>query len=156
MKHIYILIVCVVVLGVISFRTLGFHAIEYDREEIDVTLVYNDEKIKKTVPNFSTLETVLEDMSFEDTIDLNKLNYQMILSHGDIVTIPIKTDSVCISINTGTAEELATLPGVGPKTALSIIEYRESFGMFQTLEDLMKVKGIGVKKFEKMVDDMCL
>lgn len=61
-------------------------------------------------------------------------------------------DSGKISINKATIEELITLPGIGEKTALKIIEYRETYGSFWSIEDLKNVKGIGDKKFEKLKD----
>jgi competence protein ComEA len=54
-----------------------------------------------------------------------------------------------ININTATADELMQLNGVGPKYAAEIIAYRETFGPFKMPEDLMQVKGIGQKTFEK-------
>ncbi len=57
-----------------------------------------------------------------------------------------------ININTASEEELMKLPGVGPKLAKGIVEYRTKNGPFNAPEDLMKVKGIGQKKFEKMKD----
>jgi len=51
-----------------------------------------------------------------------------------------------ININTATPEELITLPGIGPKTALAIIEYREQGEKFSSPEDLLQVRGIGPKK----------
>ncbi len=55
-----------------------------------------------------------------------------------------------ININTATQEELETLPGIGPVIAQRIIEYRQTNGNFQTIEDIQKVPGIGAKTFEKM------
>lgn len=55
-----------------------------------------------------------------------------------------------ISINKATCEELITLPGIGPKTAKRIIEYRDTYGPFWTLEDIKNVKGIGDKKYAKL------
>ena len=55
-----------------------------------------------------------------------------------------------VNINTATAEQLAYLPGVGPKTAEEIIAYREANGAFKKLTDLMQVKGIGDKTFERL------
>lgn len=52
-----------------------------------------------------------------------------------------------ININTASKEELKTLPGVGEVTSQKIIDYRES-SKFTTPEDIMKVSGIGEKKFE--------
>lgn len=55
-----------------------------------------------------------------------------------------------ININTAAKELLTLLPGVGNSTADKIIEYRETQGRFKRIEDIMKVKGIGQKKFDKM------
>jgi comEA protein len=55
-----------------------------------------------------------------------------------------------ININTAPKTELIKLPGVGAKTADKIIEYREIHGKFDSIEEIMEVKGIGPKKFEKM------
>ncbi|MDQ3020185.1 MAG: helix-hairpin-helix domain-containing protein [Bacteroidota bacterium] len=55
-----------------------------------------------------------------------------------------------LNINTATKEELIDLPGVGESTADKIIVYREEKKGFKKIEDLMKVKGIGKKKFEKI------
>ncbi|MFA5405172.1 MAG: helix-hairpin-helix domain-containing protein [Ignavibacteria bacterium] len=55
-----------------------------------------------------------------------------------------------ININTATKEILITLPGVGESTSEKIIKYRESHKGFKKIEHIMKVKGIGKKKFENM------
>lgn len=55
-----------------------------------------------------------------------------------------------VNINTATKEELMKIPGVGLKTAELIIKHRETYGKFERIEDIMNVKGIGQKKFEKM------
>jgi competence protein ComEA len=57
-----------------------------------------------------------------------------------------------VNINTATTEELETLPGVGPSLALRILEYRKTNGPFKRAEDLMNVKGIGEKSFQKLKD----
>lgn len=53
-----------------------------------------------------------------------------------------------LSLNSASAAELVTLPGVGDATAAAIIAHREANGPFQKVEDLMQVKGIGPAKFE--------
>ena len=55
-----------------------------------------------------------------------------------------------ININTANSTKLQELNGVGPSTAAKIIEYREQSGGFEKIEDLMEVKGIGTKTFEKL------
>lgn len=55
-----------------------------------------------------------------------------------------------ININTATKEILITLPGIGESTAEKIIKYRELHNGFKKIEHIMKVKGIGKKKFENM------
>jgi competence protein ComEA len=57
-----------------------------------------------------------------------------------------------VPINTATADELETLPGIGKVTAQRIIEYREANGPFETIEEIQDVSGIGVKTFEGMRD----
>ena len=54
-----------------------------------------------------------------------------------------------VHLNTATAAELTVLPGVGDITAQRILEYRAAHG-FTSIEDVMKVKGIGKAKFSKM------
>lgn len=55
-----------------------------------------------------------------------------------------------VNINTATEKQIAVLPGVGPKLASEVVNYRKTNGDFQEIEDLKKVNGIGDKKFEKM------
>ena len=57
-----------------------------------------------------------------------------------------------ININTAPADELILLRGIGKVNAKKIIEYRDRQGRFKTIEDLMKVPGIGEKTFEKNKD----
>ena len=55
-----------------------------------------------------------------------------------------------VNINTATQTELETLPGIGPSTALKIINYRKENGKFSNIEDLKNVNGIGENKFEAL------
>ena len=47
-----------------------------------------------------------------------------------------------VNINTASAEQLTTLPGVGPKLAARILEYRQKSGAFKSVQELMNVKHI--------------
>lgn len=66
---------------------------------------------------------------------------------GAEVTAPAQVD-----LNTATADELETLPGIGPATASAILAHRQRSGPFRRLEDLLEVRGIGPAKLEALRD----
>lgn len=104
---------------------------------------------------------------------LQSLNLARILADGEQVYVPT-TDEVAagvvsapaapgaaggssdagglVDINRASAAELDALPGVGPSTAQKIVDDREANGPFSTPEDLMRVTGIGAKKFDALKD----
>jgi competence protein ComEA len=55
-----------------------------------------------------------------------------------------------INLNTATAEQLEAIPGIGPVLAQRIIEYRQTHGRFQSVDELLEVRGIGSKRLENM------
>ena len=59
-------------------------------------------------------------------------------------------DTLTINMNTATLKEWVQLPGIGEVYAQRILEYRSTHGDFTRLEDLMEVKGIGQKRWEKL------
>lgn len=65
-------------------------------------------------------------------------------------TTAIQTEDKRVNLNTATLEELDALPGVGPSTAKNIIAYREAHGGFAAPEEIMNVKRIGEKTFDKL------
>ena len=110
------------------------------------------------------------------TADVEHVNMAQMLKDGQQLRIPEKAGSDAaqgeshgkgaaekgksadgkININTADEKALDELPGVGPAMAKRIIEYRQSEGMFQSPEDLKKVRGIGEAKFEKMKDKVTI
>lgn len=65
-------------------------------------------------------------------------------------------DAGKININEATVEQLAGIKFIGPAIAERIVQYREDSGPFGKIEDLMNVKGIGPKTFEKIKDHIKL
>lgn len=57
-----------------------------------------------------------------------------------------------VNLNTADVSALDTLPGVGPTTAKKIVDDRAANGPFRTVEDLMRVPGIGAKRLEDLRD----
>ena len=66
--------------------------------------------------------------------------------HND--TAAEKSARVCL--NTAAKEELLALPGVGEKTAERILAYRDTYGKFVTVEQLLDVEGIGEGLLEQL------
>jgi len=54
-----------------------------------------------------------------------------------------------LNVNSATERQLTLLPGIGPSLAGRIVEFRETSGPFRSASDLIKVKGIGLKKLAK-------
>jgi len=55
-----------------------------------------------------------------------------------------------VNLNTASVEQLSTLPGVGAKLAARIVEHRQKAGSFKSTQELMNVKGVGEKNYEKL------
>ncbi|MGB4441020.1 MAG: ComEA family DNA-binding protein [Coriobacteriia bacterium] len=104
---------------------------------------------------------------------LQSLNLARILADGEQVYVPTTDEAAAgvvsppavaggasggaqasglVDINRASAAELDALPGVGPSTAQKIVDDREANGPFSTPEDLMRVPGIGAKKFDALKD----
>lgn len=58
--------------------------------------------------------------------------------------------STLVNLNTASAEQLATLPGIGATRAQAILAYRQQHGPFQRVEDLLAVSGIGPATLERL------
>jgi competence protein ComEA len=104
--------------------------------------------------------------------DLNALNLARRIVDGEMIRVPKEGDAVTpdgnstesgilatqeqlggkININTASVAELDTLPGIGPAIAQRIIDYRTNHGPFRSSEDLLKVSGIGEKRYEQLKD----
>ena len=112
--------------------------------------------------------------------DLTNINLAYILEDGEKIYIPKKGEEINtnnnlnkesssytnysssellnnkININKATQTELETIPGIGPSTALKIINYRKENGKFSSLEDIKNISGIGDSKYKKIKDYICI
>lgn len=92
--------------------------------------------------------------------DLDSLNLARVIADGEKITVPDKNAlsssgagaADIININTATADQLQTLPGIGKVMADNIVAYREAHGGFSTVEQIKEVDRIGDKLFEKIKD----
>ena len=63
---------------------------------------------------------------------------------------PKRSHKGLLDLNRATEEDFDALPGIGPRLAERILEYRKSAGAFRSLDELRAVKGIGKKTFERI------
>lgn len=75
---------------------------------------------------------------------------------GDSIIIEGKENKSKVNINTATQTELETLSGIGPSTAVKIINYRKENGEFKQIEDIKNIPGIGEAKFENIKEEICV
>lgn len=109
------------------------------------------------LPAFSSTEILLSQLEIKSTADLELINGNIILKDGDVLVVPKKRDSVLkVSVNHGTLEQLMLVPGIGRKTAQNIIDYREKNGYFQTVDDLVRANGIGIKTLNRIREYLTL
>lgn len=90
---------------------------------------------------------------FKGELDSKEIPY---LTTGDSTNLEGSEESSKVNINTADVSELTTLNGIGEKKAQAIIEYREEFGLFSKVEDLMNISGIGEKTFENLQADITI
>lgn len=119
-----------------------------------VIIIYSKEDVANWVTKKE--EEVLKEETCKDT--QSSIYNDSCISTDDVVKDDDKGDTdnndevSLISINTASKEELMTLPGVGESKALSIIEYREKNGLFNSIEDIKNVSGIGDSLYEQIKD----
>jgi len=99
---------------------------------------------------------------FTKRADQSSINLARTLTDGEQVkvysigAIDAEPSSNLISINRSSASDLEQLPGVGPKLAARIVDWREANGGFNSVDQLRKVGGIGDKLFAGIKDQVTL
>ncbi len=87
--------------------------------------------------------------------DLDAINLAALLNDHAHILVPryaepgaVQPVAVLLNINTATATELEVLPHIGSTRAQQIVSYREDNGLYQNIEDIMRVPGIGTVIYE--------
>lgn len=113
----------------------------------------NDARVKTLLnaahhsTNFFTPETLEVPLSSGKKVVIDARG---ILTIGEMDNATKLACDIPIDINRANVKDLMLLPGVGEKTAWRIILERNKMGGFKKIEDIMKVKGIKEKKFQKI------
>ena len=110
------------------------------------------EKEKSTIENSTTESPTIESFSTESLTIESSTKESFTKESSATGNSSSKSEKITtkININTASVEELQTLKGIGPATAKSIILYREEYGAFSAIEEIMNVKRIGEKTFAKI------
>ena len=69
------------------------------------------------------------------------------ITHGNVDVEKLVIEAKNVNINSADIKAISTLPGIGPKLAQRIVEYRTQNGLFKDKETLKNVPGIGPRKF---------
>jgi competence protein ComEA len=91
-----------------------------------------------------------------DDADLERINLARVLQDGQQLYVPligegdVEAVSFPININIASVEQLGLLPGIGEVTAQAIVDYRDSEGPFDRIEDIQDVPGIGPNTFDNI------
>lgn len=140
----------------------GAEASEKERSIIENPTIENPTTESPTIESFSTESPTIESFSTESpaiesfstesltTESFTKESFTKESSATGSSSSKSEKITTKININTASVEELQTLKGIGPATAKSIILYREEYGAFSAIEEIMNVKRIGEKTFAKI------
>lgn len=140
---------------------------------IDVSGAVRDSRVVELHAGARVQDAIDAAGGLADDACTDSLNRAQVLTDGQKVYVPhigedasgrtsemgegaVKTPSSRVNINTASVDQLDALPGVGPSTAQAIIDDRDANGPFTSIDDIMRVSGIGEKKFEKLKASICV
>ena len=133
-----------------------------DSVTVHVVGAVNRPGVYKVADGARLFEVVYAAGGFAATADQAGVNLAAVVADGEQVYVPARGEvaptagaptaggvrSGKVNINRATETELESLPGIGPSTANAIITYRKEHGSFGSIEDLLRVTGIGDAKLD--------
>lgn len=119
-----------------------------DMSKINLAYILED-GVKVRIPSVNDNEEAVEDTESIEFVENVENSPESTLKSQN-------NTSNLVNINKATQTELETLPGIGPSTALKILNYREENGKFSSIEDLKNISGIGDSKFENIKNLICV
>ena len=134
----------------------------YSKEEVESFTSTKDVELEEMLESEEINNIILNDATLkQEDIVTNQDNYNTVQKEENKPKENVSTSkkeelTSKISINNASVSELTKLSGIGESKAKAIVDYRNTNGKFNVLEDLMKVKGIGEKIFAKIKDNITL
>lgn len=145
--------------------------VKLENPNITVYVCGNVRNVKNvTLPKESRVEDAIKLAGgVTGNAEISGINMAQKLSDEDMVYVPRKGEIIDtgskssnvppsqakkskLNINKASAQQLDTLPGVGPSIAQKIVEYRTSRGGFKSIEEINNVSGIGKEKYKDVKD----
>ena len=125
----------------IPFIFISFISFKIFKKEKEINISIDNENYN--LP----LGTVYGDLKIDNSLYSN----DYVLYDGQII-YTYDDNKTKISINRADVNKLIELPGIGEKTAIKIIQYRDTYGFFKSIEEIKNISGIGEKKYAKIKD----
>ncbi len=128
--------------------------------EIDITIVGEVQSpgVYTLDANSSVLEGIQRAGGTTKNADLSRLNLSVPLLDRSVLRVPSKDQGFLpvVSLNRSPASELSSLPGIGSELAGRIVRYRRAHGPFAGRNDLLRVRGIGSKKADRILREVVI
>ncbi len=173
--YLYIIIIVITLISLIianwpNDEVISYEPVKNDVIEVEIEYIYVDIKgevsnpgVYKLEKNTRLFQLINKAGGLKEDADQFAVNLSLLLTDEQVIYIPNVSEEIpridtiitdegndLININIATLSELETLPGIGPSTAQSIIDYREDTTQFMSIEEIMDVPGIGESTFNEI------